>query len=350
MTKAKKIFVSYEQAGVSILRGNAFASAVGEMAKEAARKEVVSGIGGFASLFKLDTERYPDPLLCAATDGVGTKLKLAFAADKHDTVGIDLVAMSVNDLICSGAEPLFFLDYFGTGKLEPKTAKQVLKGVVKGCLQSGCALIGGETAEMPSMYPDGEYDLAGFAVGVVNKGEELPKKNIKAGDFLLGIPSNGLHSNGFSLIRKIFLEKLKLGIHDRIPGTRSSLYSVFLKPTKIYVDLFLKWRDAVDIKALAHITGGGIAGNLARVLPQNVKAVVNTLSWRQPMIYKSIQDLGPVTEEELYKTFNMGIGLVAVVSMAQVEKAIYIARELGYKPVIIGKLQKSKGAPTVELQ
>ncbi|GAB4293403.1 MAG: phosphoribosylformylglycinamidine cyclo-ligase [Myxococcota bacterium] len=345
--KKKSSFISYAKAGVSIERGDAFAEAVGKMAKAISRKEVVSGIGGFSALFALDTKRYPRPIICASTDGVGTKLKIAFAADKHSTVGIDLVAMSVNDLICSGAEPLFFLDYFATGRLEPAVAIEVMKGVIAGCKTANCALIGGETAEMPAMYQKGEYDLAGFAVGVVNEGDELPKRNIEPGDVLLGVPSTGVHSNGFSLVRKIVFEKARLKADSPFPGMKQSVAGVLLKPTKIYVDLFLKWRDAIELKALAHITGGGIEGNLVRVIPNGVKAVVNRASWRIPKVFSALQELGPVSEAEMFRTFNMGIGLIAVIPKRDVKEALKSAEKLGYKPHIIGEILKSKGKASV---
>ena len=252
-------------------------------------------------------------MLVSGTDGVGTKLKIAFMTDKHDTVGIDLVAMCVNDILTSGAEPLFFLDYFATGKLKPEKAAEVIKGIAEGCKQAGCSLIGGETAEMPGFYPEGEYDLAGFAVGVVDKDKIINGSDIKEGDVLIGLVSSGLHSNGYSLVRKLFFDIKKMDASAYIPELGTSIGEELLKPTKIYVKAFNSIKDKIKVKGMAHITGGGISGNLPRIFPEGVSAVINERSWSPPPIFHIIKEMGSVPLDDMRMTFNMGIGYIIAI-------------------------------------
>ncbi len=318
--------LTYKDAGVNIKAGDNLVDRIKVLTKKMNSKNVLSGIGGFGGAFEISG--YKNPVLISGTDGVGTKLKLAFLLDKHDTIGIDLVAMCVNDIITSGAKPLFFLDYFATGKLSLDKAEKVIKGIVKGCEQSEAILLGGETAEMPSFYKDDEYDLAGFAVGVVEKNEILDGKNVKSGDVLIGLPSSGVHSNGFSLVRKVFSEK------ELVKYSK-----VLLEPTKIY------WKDVKNliknkkIKALAHITGGGLPGNVPRVFSENFDAIIDKKSWEVPEIFKIMQKKGKISEEEMFNVFNMGIGMVLVVdktNASEIQKQIK-------NSVIIGKIAKGTG-------
>ncbi|MFN7133722.1 MAG: phosphoribosylformylglycinamidine cyclo-ligase, partial [Myxococcales bacterium] len=267
---------TYRDAGVDIDEGDRLVELIKPLAKATLRPEVLAGVGGFGGLFELPKDRYREPVLVAGTDGVGTKLKLAFMADRHDTVGIDLVAMSVNDIAVVGAEPLFFLDYFATSRLKAEEARDVIKGIAEGCRQSGCTLLGGETAELPGFYSRGEYDLAGFAVGVVEKSKLVDGRRAQVGDVVLGVASSGLHSNGFSLARKVLLEKMALPLDATVPGLQGTLVDALLTPTRIYAKDVLALVAAVDVKALAHITGGGLPGNLPRTLPDGLKAVVHT--------------------------------------------------------------------------
>jgi phosphoribosylformylglycinamidine cyclo-ligase len=306
--------LTYEQAGVSIAAGNALVKAIAPLARATARPGADAELGGFGAFFDPRAAGYRDPLLVAATDGVGTKLKLAIDTGKHDTVGIDLVAMCVNDLIVQGAEPLFFLDYFATGKLEPAVAAQVVAGIAEGCRRAGCALIGGETAEMPGLYSGGDYDLAGFAVGAVERGEQLTGVGVKPGDILVGLASSGVHSNGFSLVRRIVddrgfrLDRPAPFDHDRLLGT------ALLEPTRIYVRSLLPLVRHGRIKALAHITGGGLLENIPRVLPEGSHARVDAGAWPQPEIFAWLQGQGRIEPGEMARTFNCGIGMVAVVA------------------------------------
>ncbi|HEV3009699.1 MAG TPA: phosphoribosylformylglycinamidine cyclo-ligase, partial [Burkholderiales bacterium] len=290
--------LSYRDAGVDIDAGDALVEAIKPFARRTLRPEVLGGLGGFGALCEIP-KKYRQPVLVSGTDGVGTKLKLAFALQRHDTVGIDLVAMSVNDVLVQGAEPLFFLDYFASGKLEVPVAAQVIKGIAAGCERAGCALIGGETAEMPGMYAEGEYDLAGFCVGVVEKERILDGRSIAPGDALLGLASSGPHSNGYSLIRRI-LERGKPPFDP-------------LEPTRIYVKPVLKLLESVPVKGLAHITGGGLVGNVPRILPKNVVARIQKASWPRPEVFKWLQQTGNVAEDEMWRVFNCGIGMVIVV-------------------------------------
>ena len=327
--------LTYADAGVDIQAGDALVERIKPFAKRTLRPEVVGGIGGFGALMSLPT-KYKEPILVSGTDGVGTKLKLAFALNKHDTVGQDLVAMSVNDILVQGAEPLFFLDYFACGKLDVDTAATVIQGVAKGCELAGCALIGGETAEMPSMYPIGEYDLAGFAVGVVEKSKIIDGKHIIAGDVILGLASSGAHSNGYSLIRRI----LELsGIDPLSSFDGRPLREVLLEPTRIYVKPILKLMESVPIKAMAHITGGGLTENIPRVLPEHLTAELDSASWPRPKLFEWLQREGNVAGPEMYRTFNCGIGFVIVLSAENASQAIKLLQEQGEEVYKIGKVR-----------
>ena len=330
--------LTYRDAGVDIEAGDTLVEKIKPFAKKTFDKNVLAGIGGFGAGYLLP-EGYKNPVLVSGTDGVGTKLKVAQMADIHDTIGIDLVAMCVNDILTVGAKPLFFLDYFATGKLSVDVAADVVKGIAKGCEMAGCALIGGETAEMPDFYPEGEYDLAGFVVGIVDRDKYITGERIEAGDKILGIASSGIHSNGYSLVRKLFFEILGLGVHDTVEELGGKVYELLLTPTKIYVKSVLELISKVDVKGLAHITGGGIPGNLVRVLPQGRKAVVRKDSWEVPAIFKFIQEKGNVPEEEMFRTFNMGIGMCVVVSSEVVDKAVSILEAAGEKVFVIGEIE-----------
>ena len=319
--------------------GDALVEQIKPYAKRTMRPEVLAGIGGFGSLFEMP-KKFKNPVLVSGTDGVGTKLKLAFELNKHDTVGIDLVAMSVNDILVQGAEPLFFLDYFACGKLEVGTAAQVIKGIAEGCEQSGCALVGGETAEMPGMYPAGEYDLAGFAVGCVDKEKIINGTTIAAGDVVLGLASSGAHSNGYSLIRKLIANS---GIDfesdaDGFFGGRK-FKDVVMAPTKIYVKSLLKLIDALPVKGMAHITGGGITENIPRVLPAGLTAEINGKSWQLPPLFQWLQAEGNITHSEMYKTFNCGIGMAVIVAKEHAVQAIALLQANGETVYEIGKIR-----------
>ncbi|MBI3357782.1 MAG: phosphoribosylformylglycinamidine cyclo-ligase [Nitrospirae bacterium] len=313
------------------------------------RPEVLTDLGGFGGLFGFQANKYKEPVLVSGTDGVGTKLKIAFLMDKHDTVGIDLVAMCVNDIAVSGAEPLFFLDYFATGKLSVSKAQEVVKGIAEGCRQAGCALIGGETAEMPSFYPDGEYDLAGFAVGAVDRAKIIDGKTIKPGDAIIGLASSGLHSNGYSLVRRVLFDKAKLTVTSRLPELNRPLGEVLLTPTRIYAKQILSLIQDCPIKGIAHITGGGITENLPRVFPQGVRARINRKAWSVPPIFQAMSRLGQVDREEMYRVFNMGIGLILVLSANAEATVLEKTRALGDQGWLIGEMvSAADGKPEVE--
>ncbi len=333
--------ITYKKSGVDIDEGDKFVNLIKPLAKSTFRQEVMTDIGLFGALFRLDIGRYKDPVLVCGTDGVGTKLKIAFMANKHDTVGIDLVAMCVNDILTSGAEPLFFLDYLATGKLIAEKATEVIKGIADGCKQSGCALIGGETAEMPGFYKEDEYDLAGFAVGIVNKDEIIDGSGIKNGDIIIGLSSNGLHSNGFSLVRKIFFEVYDYRLDSFIHELNSTLAEELLKPTKIYVPAFNSLKKSVDIKAMAHITGGGLVGNIPRVLKEGLTAVIHPDSWHKQPVFELIKNLGNVPKEDMKKTFNLGIGFVFIVDEKNASRALRILKENNFDAYNIGVIEKS---------
>lgn len=342
---------SYKQAGVDIDAGNELVKRIKPLAKATRRLGSMDELGGFGALFDVKKAGYIDPLLVSSTDGVGTKLKIAQAAGKHDTIGIDLVAMCVNDLIVQGAEPLFFLDYFATGKLSVDVAEQVIKGIAEGCRQAGCALIGGETAEMPSMYADGEYDLAGFTVGAVERGNVLPLKTLKAGDVLLGLASSGVHSNGFSLVRYI-LDKNNLKFDSLAPfASGKTVADVLLTPTRIYVKNCISAIRAFPqgIKAFAHITGGGLPENLPRVLPDSLSARIDRNSWAMPEVFNWLKKVGNVPEHDFLRTFNCGIGMVVVVEKESAQEISALLTKAGETVYTIGTLIP-RGNEAVEIK
>lgn len=339
--------LSYRDAGVDIDAGDALVDRIKPYAKRTMRPEVMADLGGFGALFKLDLSRFRKPVLVSGTDGVGTKLKLAIQLRKHDTIGIDLVAMSVNDVIVQGAEPLFFLDYYATGKLHVDTAADVIKGIAKGCEDAGCALIGGETAEMPGMYAQEDYDLAGFCVGIVDEDKIIDGKQVQVGDALIGIASSGPHSNGYSLIRKI-IETAKADLHQSFDG--STLGEKLLAPTRIYVKPLLSLFSQVKVKSLAHITGGGLLENIPRVLPMNTNAEIDAKAWSMPMVFQWLQQQGNVATQEMYRTFNCGIGMVVVVEPAQVQSALQHLTSCGLPAWQIGHIGQGNGEPVVHIR
>jgi phosphoribosylformylglycinamidine cyclo-ligase len=340
-----KTSISYRDAGVDIEAGDALVEQIKPYAKRTMRSEVLGGIGGFGSLFAVP-QKFKEPILVSGTDGVGTKLKLAFELNKHDTVGIDLVAMSVNDILVQGAEPLFFLDYFACGKLEVGVAAQVIKGIAEGCEQSGCALVGGETAEMPGMYPAGEYDLAGFAVGCADKSKLIDGTTIAAGDVVLGLASSGAHSNGYSLIRKL-IEKSGIDFESDFHGRKFK--DVVMEPTRIYVKSLLKLIEALPVKGMAHITGGGITENIPRVLPAGLTAEIRADGWQLPPLFQWLQAQGNIVPSELYKTFNCGIGMAVIVAKEHVAQAKQLLEDSGETVFEIGHIraQNAGEAPTI---
>jgi len=331
--------LSYRDAGVDIAAGDALVERIKPYAKRTMRPEVLAGIGGFGALCELP-KKYRQPVLVSGTDGVGTKLKLAFELDRHDTVGVDLVAMSVNDVLVQGAEPLFFLDYFACGRLETEVAASVIRGIARGCELAGCALIGGETAEMPGMYPEGEYDIAGFCVGVVERDGVIDGRSIAPGDVLLGLASSGAHSNGYSLIRRI-LARSRADLAADFHGRR--LGDAILEPTRIYVKPILDLIANVPVKGLAHITGGGITGNVPRMLPEGTRAVIEKRAWPLPALFGWLQREGGVAEDEMHRVFNCGIGLVIALDPAQAGPAAERLRAAGETVYPIGAVEKAKG-------
>ena len=333
--------LSYRDAGVDIDEGDALVEAIKPFAKRTLRPEVLAGIGGFGALMEIP-KKYRQPVLVSGTDGVGTKLMLAFALGRHDTVGIDLVAMSVNDVLVQGAEPLFFLDYFACGKLQTAVATDVIKGIARGCEFAGCALIGGETAEMPGMYPEGEYDLAGFCVGVVEKDRIINGRLIAPGDAVLGLASSGLHSNGFSLVRKI-IERARPDLRADFHGR--TLADTLMEPTRIYVKPVLALMQALQVKGLAHITGGGITGNVPRMLPEGTRAVIDAKSWPRPPLFDWLKKGGGVAEDEMHRVFNCGIGMTIVVAAEHATKASKILSDAGEVVWTIGRIEKHTDGP-----
>ena len=334
--------LSYRDAGVDIDAGDDLVDRIKPLAKKTMREGVLAGIGGFGALFEVP-KRYKEPVLVAGTDGVGTKLRLAFEWNRHDTIGQDLVAMSVNDILVQGAEPLFFLDYFACGKLTVDTAATVVGGIAKGCELSGCALIGGETAEMPGMYPPGEYDLAGFAVGAVEKSKIITGNTIVPGDVVLAIGSSGAHSNGYSLVRKI-IERAGAKPSDDLGGR--PLGDVVMAPTEIYVKPLLKLISEINVKGMAHITGGGLVDNVPRVLPENTQAVLHRDSWQMPELFRWLQMKGGVADAEMVRVFNCGIGMVVIVSPDQADTAIKSLIAHGLKSWVVGEVvERPKDAP-----
>jgi len=331
---------SYRDAGVDIQAGNKVVELIKPAVARTLRPEVLGGLGGFGGLFKMDLEKYPDPVLVSGTDGVGTKLRLAFQMNKHDSIGQDAVAMCVNDILVQGAEPLFFLDYLAVGKVEPKRVAEVVGGVAKGCEMAGCALIGGETAEMPGFYGEEEYDIAGFSVGVVNRNQLIDGSKIQAGDVLIGLASTGLHSNGYSLARKVF-ENVPLD--QQFPELGEALGEALLRPTRIYVKSILPLIAGGEILGMAHITGGGLTDNIPRVLPKGLGVKIDTLTWEHPPIFNLLQRMGDVAWPEMYRTFNMGVGFVIIVHAKDASKVCQKLTELGEKCFVMGNVVTEEG-------
>jgi phosphoribosylformylglycinamidine cyclo-ligase len=335
--------LTYKASGVDVEAGYQTVKLMKEHTKRTMIPGVLGELGSFGGFFEIAKENYKKPVLVSGTDGVGTKLQIAFMTEKHDTIGIDCVAMCVNDVACHGAKPLFFLDYIGTGKLEPKVAADIVKGVCDGCIEAGCALIGGETAEMPGFYKAGEYDLAGFAVGIVDKDNVINGSGVSEGDILIGIASSGIHSNGFSLVRKLFFDVNKFDISTKFHELDCTLGEELLKPTKIYVKTVQALIEKHHIKGIAHITGGGFIENIPRTIPSGLKAVIEHGSWDIPPVFKLMQSLGNIEEKEMFNTFNMGIGLVLAVNSENAEAIIRTLGDLGEKAYIIGSVAKGEG-------
>ena len=338
--------MSYKNAGVDIDAGDALVQAIKPLARSTFRDGCLSDLGGFGAMFEVP-RHYRDPVLVSGTDGVGTKLKLAFEYDRHDTIGIDLVAMCANDILVQGAEPLFFLDYFASGKLDPDKAIAVVRGIAEGCRLAGAALIGGETAEMPDMYAAGEYDLAGFCVGAVEREKILDGKAVSIGDVVVGVDASGPHSNGYSLIRRVIETQ---GIDADLTIEDTPLADLLLAPTRIYVKPVLSVLHQIPVHAIAHITGGGLAGNLQRVLPESTQARIDTASWRWPAIFNWLQTTGNIETPEMYRTFNCGIGLVLLVPGAFADRTIEHLRKAGENAQIIGEITASTGDVRVSMQ
>ncbi|WP_347491353.1 phosphoribosylformylglycinamidine cyclo-ligase [Desulfoscipio sp. XC116] len=336
--KQKPIAITYADAGVDINAGNRAVAMMKKSVHSTLRPEVLTGIGGFGGLFALDTAKYREPVLVSGTDGVGTKLRVAFLKNQHNTIGIDAVAMCVNDILTLGAQPLFFLDYLAVGKLKPEQVADIVSGVAEGCRQAGCALIGGETAEMPDFYGAGEYDIAGFAVGVVDKNKIIDGAAIVPGDALVGLAASGLHSNGYSLARRVLLDKAGYQIDQLHPVLGRTVGEEMLCPTRIYVSTVLPLLDKYGIKGMAHITGGGLVENLPRILPQGTAVQINTGTWEIPAIFRVISREGPVETGEMYRVFNMGIGMVLVVPAAQAGNVVAELESHGEDARLIGRV------------
>ncbi len=335
--------ISYKDSGVDVTRGYKAVDLMKKHVKSTYTDNVIGDLGSFGGFFSIANEKMEEPVLVAGTDGVGTKLKYAFLLEKHDTIGIDAVAMCVNDIVCQGAKPLFFLDYYACGRLYPEAEAEVVKGIAEGCRQAGCALIGGETAEMPGFYPDGEYDLAGFAVGIVDKKKVINGKSIKEEDVLIGIKSTGVHSNGYSLVRKLFGDEDRAALEQYDERLGATAAEVLLKPTKIYVKSILALIEKVEVKGIAHITGGGFIENIPRILPEGIAAEIDTKSYEVPPVFKVMQEKAGITDEQIYNTFNMGIGMVVCVSPDKVDAAMASLKETGEEVVLLGKTVAGKG-------
>lgn len=333
---------TYKQAGVDIAAGNEAVERMKKHVKTTFRPEVMTDLGGFGALFKLNKDQYEEPVLVSGTDGVGTKLKLAFAMDQHDTIGIDAVAMCVNDIVVQGAEPLFFLDYLACDKVIPSKIESIVKGIADGCNQAGCSLIGGETAEMPGMYSEGEYDIAGFTVGIVDKSKMINGSNIAAGDTVIGLASSGVHSNGFSLVRKLLLEDAGYSLQQELPELGGRLGDVLLAPTKIYVKPLLGLLKEIEVKGMAHITGGGFIENIPRMLPDGVNVDIEYGSWPILPIFKLMQEKGSISNKDMFTTFNMGIGMVLVVKEQDADGALQYLRSAGEEAYVIGRVTEGE--------
>jgi phosphoribosylformylglycinamidine cyclo-ligase len=334
--------ISYKDAGVDIDKADTFVQSIRALVKSTYRTGVLGEIGGFGGLFHLDVNRYRNPVLVSATDGVGTKIKIAIMMERHNTIGIDLVAMCVNDIIVHGAAPLFFLDYLAMGELAPGVATQIIEGITNGCRQAHCSLIGGETAEMPGMYQPGDYDLAGFAVGVVERDQLLDGSDLAVGHRLIGLASSGLHSNGFSLVRKVLFEHHGYSVSDHLPELGVPLGEELLKPTRIYSETMLNVQRDFPISGVAHITGGGLTNNVPRILPKSCQAVIHRGSWPVPPIFRLLQEKGGVTDEEMLRTFNNGIGLVLVVDKKYVGDVLLRLQGLSEQAYVIGEIMERK--------
>lgn len=333
---------TYKQAGVDIAAGNEAVERMKKHVKTTFRPEVMTDLGGFGALFKLNKDQYEEPVLVSGTDGVGTKLKLAFAMDQHDTIGIDAVAMCVNDIVVQGAEPLFFLDYLACDKVIPSKIESIVKGIADGCNQAGCSLIGGETAEMPGMYSEGEYDIAGFTVGIVDKSKMINGSNIVAGDTVIGLASSGVHSNGFSLVRKLLLEDAGYSLQQELPELGGRLGDVLLAPTKIYVKPLLGLLKEIEVKGMAHITGGGFIENIPRMLPDGVNVDIEYGAWPILPIFKLMQEKGDISNKDMFTTFNMGIGMVLVVKEQDADGALQFLRSAGEEAYVIGRVTEGE--------
>jgi phosphoribosylformylglycinamidine cyclo-ligase len=333
---------TYKQAGVDIAAGNEAVERMKKHVKTTFRPEVMTDLGGFGALFKLNKDQYEEPVLVSGTDGVGTKLKLAFAMDQHDTIGIDAVAMCVNDIVVQGAEPLFFLDYLACDKVIPSKIESIVKGIADGCNQAGCSLIGGETAEMPGMYSEGEYDIAGFTVGIVDKSKMINGSNIAAGDTVIGLASSGVHSNGFSLVRKLLLEDAGYSLQQELPELGGRLGDVLLAPTKIYVKPLLGLLKEIEVKGMAHITGGGFIENIPRMLPDGVNVDIEYGAWPILPIFKLMQEKGDISNKDMFTTFNMGIGMVLVVKEQDADGALQFLRSAGEEAYVIGRVTEGE--------
>ena len=348
MDEGMRESMTYADAGVDIDKANQLVEQIKEIAKKTHRPGVMGEIGGFGGLFSLNTANYEQPVLVSSTDGVGTKLKIAFMMDRHDTVGIDLVAMCVNDIVVQGARPLFFLDYLATGKLDNRVAADVIRGIGEGCQQAKCVLIGGETAEMPDMYQPGEYDLAGFVVGIVDNSKIVDGSEIRVGHRLIGIASEGLHSNGYSLVRKICFDRLKLTVDSHVEEIGEPLGEALLRPTRIYSELIHGIIRDLPVHGLAHITGGGISDNLVRIIPGACSVVIDTTAWDVPPIFRFLQRAGQVADEEMRRTFNMGIGMIAVVPEEQAQEILERLKAMDEKAYLIGEVVATKSnAPRI---
>jgi len=333
---------TYKDAGVDVERGDRFVQAIKPMVESTFRPEVLTKLGGFAGCFSLNLERYKKPILVSSTDGVGTKLKIAFMMDRHDTVGIDLVAMCVNDVVVTGAKPLFLLDYLATSHLDQERATKVVSGIVKGCMEAECSLIGGETAEMPGFYQEGEYDLAGFAVGIVENTQLIDGSGATVGDRLVGIASSGLHSNGYSLVRRVLLEDHEMDLNEPVKEIGEILGEELLRPTRIYVKTILNLVRTFNIIGIAHITGGGITGNLPRIIAKGCKAVIRRGSWEVPPIFPFLKEKGNISEDEMLKTFNNGIGMIVIVRAKESGEIVNRLNSVGEKAFVIGEIAKAE--------